>query len=566
MSLITFSDVPRSILALLLDRVGEARGMSPRLIMGKPDKLSPQQIAELYAGGFIEVPDKPTLSLTPQFTRVARVILNPQTNLNIRIWGRDNICGETNIQFPRDIMQGGGVILNQLGRMYRISAFIDDSTVVKMMGDAIPEPIEQDLQFEFKAHLDNTVAAILFAVIDLARIRASKTKKPESALNMVIATQEVYNYMFDRWALTGFKDLISYITAVGMMPEAPSLTETVDGLRILVKAGLLKEIRTDSYGLSKAIEPLVRLTVGQPSGVQWQRISLMDNGEQIISNRMFLFADRSLMLCLAPTVKGRLFISRVRRKEITDFLADEIMATVTSAQPQAPAPRVAAAPRPVVIPPPIATPRPATTPPPPKAQRPAAPPLPVATRRPAVTPPPVAPPPPIATRHPAAPPRAAATPPPVVPPRPATPTRPAVTPPPVVPPRPATSTRPAVTPSPVVPPRPATPTRPVATPPPAVAPAAATAVHCINCGTELRPNAKFCPKCGATVGASKAAGTPVAATCPNCGQNLKPGAKFCSKCGAVIIGQTAAQRTVCPKCGRPLKPGAKFCTGCGTQL
>jgi len=75
--------------------------------------------------------------------------------------GNDSACGETNIQFPRDIMQGGGVILNQLGRMYRISAFADDSTVVKMMGDAIPEPLEQDLQFEFKAHLDNTVAAIL---------------------------------------------------------------------------------------------------------------------------------------------------------------------------------------------------------------------------------------------------------------------------------------------------------------------------------------------------------------------------------------------------------------------
>ena len=471
MSLTTFSDVPRSILALLLDRVGEARGISPRLIMGKPDTLGPQQIAELYAGGFIQLPDKPTISLTPEFIRVARVLLNPHTNLNIRIWGSDSACGETNIQFPRDIMQGGGVILNQLGRMYRISAFIDDSTVVKMMGDAIPEPLEQDLQFEFKAHLDNTVAAILFATIDLARIRVSKTEKPESALNMVLSTQEVYSYMYDRWALTGFKDLISYITTVGMMPEAPSLTDTVDGLRILVQGGLLKEIRTDSYGLTKAIEPLVRLTVGQPSGVQWQRVSLMDNGDQIISNRMFLFADRSLMLCLAPTVKGRLFISRVRRKEITDFLADEIMATLTPAQPKAPAPRTATSPRPAVIPPPVVTPRPAAPKPTAAALR------------------------------------------------------------------------------------------------PTVAPTAATAMHCINCGAELRPNAKFCAKCGATVSTPKTAATPAAATCPNCGQNLKPGAKFCSKCGAVISGQIAPPKpSVCPKCGRPLKPGAKFCAGCGTKL
>lgn len=91
MTLTTFSDIPRSILALLLDRVGEARGMSPRLLMGTPDSLGPQQIAELYAGGFVELPDQPTISLTPQFIRVARVLLNPKTNLNIRIWGRDSI-------------------------------------------------------------------------------------------------------------------------------------------------------------------------------------------------------------------------------------------------------------------------------------------------------------------------------------------------------------------------------------------------------------------------------------------------------------------------------------------
>ena len=332
MTLTTFSDIPRSILALLLDRVGEARGMSPRLLMGTPDSLGPQQIAELYAGGFVELPDQPTISLTPQFIRVARVLLNPKTNLNIRIWGRDSICGETNIQFPRDIMGGNGVILNQLGRMYRISAFIDDTAVVKMMGDAIPEPLEQDLQFEFKAHLDNTVAAILFAVIDLARIKAGD-KNHEPILNMTFPAQEIYSYMYDRWTLTGFKDLITYITVVGIMPEPPSLTDTVDGLRVLVQAGILKESKKDNYGITKAIEPLVRLTVGQPSGIQWQRVSLMDNGEQVISNRMFLFADRSLMLCFAPTVKGRLFISRVRRKEITDFIAEEITTTLSPIQP-----------------------------------------------------------------------------------------------------------------------------------------------------------------------------------------------------------------------------------------
>jgi hypothetical protein len=474
MSLTTFSDIPRSVLALLLDRVGEARGMSPRLIMGKPDTLGRQQIAELYAGGFIELPDKPTISLTPQFVSVARVLLNPRTNVTFRVWGNNNICGETNIQFPGNIMQGGGVILNQLGRMYRISYFVDDSTLVKMLGEAIPEPKEQNLQFEFKAHLDNTVAAILFAVIDLARIRVSKANKPEPILNMIFSTQEVYSYMYDRWTLTGFKDLITYITAVGIMPEAPSLTDTVDGLRVLAKAGILKEIRTDSYGITKVIEPLVRLTVGQPSGVQWQRVSLLNDGDQLVSNRMFIFGDKSFMLCIAPTVKGRLYIARVRRQEITDFLAEEVMATLTPIGQEAAGPQAA---------PSVAAPK-----------------APPAAAAPRVTP------------------RAAQP----VPPPAATPPRPAAAP--AAP--PATCAQCGAT------------LRPnakhcskcgalVVTE--KAVPATAS---CPNCGASLKLGAKFCNKCGTVITGQQTQSS--LTMCPKCGRQLKPGVKFCANCGTQI--------------------------------
>jgi predicted nucleic acid-binding Zn ribbon protein len=542
MSLTTFSDIPRSVLALLLDGVGKPQGISPRLIMGEPGTIGPQERAELYAGGFIEIPDKLKIKLTPQFVSVARVVLNPHTNLTIRIWGKESICGETNIQFPRDIMTGGGVILNQMGRMYRISAFVDDSTVVKMMGEAIPEPLEQDLQFEFKAHLDNPVAAILFAVIDLARIRVSEAKKALPVLNMSFNTQDVYNYMNDRWLFTGFKDLITYITAVGIMTEPPSLTDTVDGLRLLSKAGILKENRTDIYGLTKAIEPLVSLTIGQPSGVQWQRISLLDNGEQFISNRMFLFADKALMLCIAPTIKGRLFISRVRRQEITDFLKEEIMATliptsraVAGSAAIESAPSVTTAKAPPAAAAPIGTPRVGQSIPPPARPAPA-----VAQSKPPIARP---------------------TPPPVMAPR------PAITPPPAMHPRPVVTPPVAVPRAPVAAPRPIATPHPMVPAPPPVMPAPASQTQtCAQCGAVLRPNAKFCSKCGATITAPKPT-APVSASCPNCGQPLKPGAKFCSKCGAVISGQPAPPRPpTCPRCGRPLKPGARFCAGCGTQL
>lgn len=464
----TFFDIPRSVLALLLDGVGKPGKMSPRLLMGDAGTIGPREKAELYAGGFIEIPDGSKVRLTSQFVKVARVLLNPHTILNIRVWGNNAVSGETNIQFPRDIMTGNGVILNQIGRMYRISAFVDDSTVVKLAGQAVPEPKEQDLQFEFKVHLDNTVIAVLFGIIDLARKQAAK--KPEPVTSMIFATSDVYNYMFNHWTLTGFKELITYVAAIGVMPEAPSLTDTVDGLRVLAQAGLLKENRRDSYSLTKAAEPLARLTVGQPSGLQWQRVCLMDNGDQMVSNRTFLFGDKSLMLCLAPTVKGRMFISRVRRKQITDFLADEVMFTLSPVGSKlAVTPAKAAALKPKVVPP--APPQPPThREPQPVAEVPAARPSPAAAD--------------------------------------------------AVPALQCTNCGAGVLPgkkfcakcgSPVAPP---------------------AAAACPACKSPLKPGIKFCGKCGAAIG--RVSAKPASPACPNCGRPLKTGAKFCNACGAKI--------------------------------
>ena len=55
---------------------------------------------------------------------------------------------------------------------------------------------------------------------------------------------------------------------------------------------------------------------------------------------------------------------------------------------------------------------------------------------------------------------------------------------------------------------------------PAPAPAA---VKCAQCGSELKPGAKFCPECGTPV--------PRERHCTNCGAKVAPGVKFCPECG-----------------------------------
>ena len=51
------------------------------------------------------------------------------------------------------------------------------------------------------------------------------------------------------------------------------------------------------------------------------------------------------------------------------------------------------------------------------------------------------------------------------------------------------------------------------------------------------------------------------ATCKACGAVVRPGARFCDGCGASL-----AAAATCPKCGAPLIPGGTFCEKCGARV
>lgn len=58
--------------------------------------------------------------------------------------------------------------------------------------------------------------------------------------------------------------------------------------------------------------------------------------------------------------------------------------------------------------------------------------------------------------------------------------------------------------------------------------------------------------------------------CINCGNQLKPEARFCSKCGQLVNEDhksspvAPTKQPLCSKCGTRLAPDVKFCTSCGT--
>lgn len=50
-------------------------------------------------------------------------------------------------------------------------------------------------------------------------------------------------------------------------------------------------------------------------------------------------------------------------------------------------------------------------------------------------------------------------------------------------------------------------------------------------------------------------------TCKACGVTIRPGARFCDSCGASLAIPSA-----CPRCGQPLVPNGTFCEKCGTRV
>lgn len=105
----------------------------------------------------------------------------------------------------------------------------------------------------------------------------------------------------------------------------------------------------------------------------------------------------------------------------------------------------------------------------------------------------------------------------------------------------------------------------------------ASASRCKVCGAELKPDAKFCPKCGTP---AEPLQTPAKVTCKNCGAELKSGTKFCPKCGTPAdMSPASATRNHnadeqhehhvhyrCPKCHHDVEADTTVCPGCGVHL
>ena len=314
-----FPAIPIEILAFLLDKVGKAADISPRRLMARAVQPNQRQAEELYdakitANSDINAP------LTPKFIKISKVLLNPKTNLTFRVWAGEHYSIETNFQFPGYIREGQGVVLNQVDKSYIISAFYDDTDIVKELKSVLPvmPPLDDTLTFE--ASLPFAVAATLFGILDLYRL-------PEFIEAPPYSSAKIYGYIDGRWGLGGFENLLTYMLSLGYSSSPPTQTEIESSLVLLTKMGILEKRENDFYALSREFLPFVSALSVELSGFQWERISKNDNNELELVNRLWLFGGSGLVLMLMQIGNGRVFIASMDINQMKDFLIDDLLAT-----------------------------------------------------------------------------------------------------------------------------------------------------------------------------------------------------------------------------------------------
>ena len=319
-----FHDLPQTVLAALLDHQGPCGRLSPRPLMGPASCINKQQLAELYAGHFIELPRASVMVPTAEFSQAAKVVLNPSTNITLRLWGEKDQCAETTLLFRGDLIDGPGVVLNQLDRAYRLVSAVGIDELITMIQPAIPTVAGEASGFDFDAHFDGPVAATLFGVIDWLRLNRDQQESNEQVATHSITADQLSGYLSGQWGLSGFEQLISYIAAVGLMPTPPSLNEVEYCLELLVSSKQLNKEGECHYSLSESLHPLVNQFSTTVPGLQWQRLTLTDRGELLVSHRTFIFGDPSLILSFSPTPQGRIFIATTTAEAMIDFLVNEM--------------------------------------------------------------------------------------------------------------------------------------------------------------------------------------------------------------------------------------------------
>ena len=309
--------IARSDLAALLDAAGRPSRLSPRSVIGPAAPRPPQ--------------------VSPVFADAARALLDPGTNLTLRVWGGESAASEMNVLFPGRPAAGHGVSLNPVGHEFRMAGFIDADMVLGLVAPLLPpEPRTKPTAFEVQ--LEPSMLAVLAAALDLAgreileRRVARVLQKRSAGEDLLVdaaplAGAHIKSYLKAMWGLSRFDQLITYVFPLAARVEPPGDAEIDAALDGLCRLRLFARVQPDRFMPASALEPVLKTLLGASSGFQWQRLSAIDADGLLVVERIFVMGGRGVALELLPTPEGLLRLALRTRADIVGFLVGELGAS-----------------------------------------------------------------------------------------------------------------------------------------------------------------------------------------------------------------------------------------------
>jgi hypothetical protein len=306
----------RENLAALIDAVGTTSPLSPRSLMGAAALSTPNVSAAV--------------------SEAVKVLAAPRTNLTLRTWSGDEVSTEATVLFPGLPAGGHGVTMTPIDSDYQVAGYVDAEALLRLLGPMLPQQRRAPAP-PFVAQLDCPTMAVFAGFLDLvsAQVLARRTARVRDGLAMPsnvlgdaqpVATAYLQAYLANHWGRSSFRQSITYVLPLSVMPRAPAPDTTLAALRALGEAGLLVEKRKDRWLPTSAIEHVVAALMGASAGFQWQRVSRYPEDSLLIVERLYLFGGGGVVFEFRQIAEGVLRLSLCTRREIVEFVTDELSA------------------------------------------------------------------------------------------------------------------------------------------------------------------------------------------------------------------------------------------------
>ena len=315
-------------LAWLLKLVESTTALSQLPRLGKAALPDQDELEQLTRAGIFSVPEARFDAVTLLGREVLLTLSSPVTAVTVRLWASEQSSVETYAYFPGNIIAGQGVLLNeQLDGLWQLSGMIDDSMLLAMPTLLTPSSPEIWIsEINFKAHLDSSTAAVLCALFDLARTAYRRQGFPDVGLEpgTDFSLGEISGFLEARWGLSDFDQMITYLPATSMRGEPPSLAAIDMAVAKLVGNGFLEESAKGRLLLCEALREIIPALYGLRTGLQWQRLNILPEGDFAVSNRIFLLGPGGMVFTFSASLADHVFLERISGDEMAVFFANEV--------------------------------------------------------------------------------------------------------------------------------------------------------------------------------------------------------------------------------------------------